>query len=71
MANILKKMFDNDKHVLKKFNKQAKKVEALSEQYNKYTDEQLRAKTASFRERLAYGETLEDILVEAFATVLA
>ncbi|MGX7414500.1 preprotein translocase subunit SecA [Aerococcus christensenii] len=69
MANILKKMFDNDKHVLKKFNKQAKKVEALSEQYNKYTDEQLRAKTASFRERLAYGETLEDILVEAFATV--
>ncbi|KXB37812.1 preprotein translocase subunit SecA [Aerococcus christensenii] len=69
MANILKKMFDNDKHVLKKFNKQAKKVEALSEQYSKYTDEQLRAKTASFRERLAYGETLEDILVEAFATV--
>ena len=69
MANILKKMFDNDKHVLKKFNKQAKKVEALSEQFNKYTDEQLRAKTASFRERLAYGETLEDILVEAFATV--
>lgn len=69
MANILKKMFDNDKHVLKKFNKQAKKVEALSEQYSKYTDEQLHAKTASFRERLAYGETLEDILVEAFATV--
>ena len=36
---------------------------------DRYTDEQLRAKTASFRERLAYGETLEDILVEAFATV--
>ena len=69
MANILKKMFDNDKHVLKKFNKQAKKVEALSEQYSKYTDEQLRAKTASFRERLAYGETLEEMLVEAWATV--
>ncbi|KAA9239741.1 MULTISPECIES: preprotein translocase subunit SecA [Aerococcus] len=69
MANILRKMFDNDKRELKRFNKQAKKVEALADKYSEYSDEQLRAKTTSFRERLAYGETLEDILVEAFATV--
>ena len=69
MANILKKMFDNDKKELKKFAKIAKQVEDLGEKYGKYSDDQLREKTASFKERLEYGEDLEDILVEAFATV--
>ncbi len=45
------------------------KVEALEPQYQKLTDAQLTAKTAEFKQRLAQGETLDDILPEAFATV--
>ena len=44
------------------------KVEALEEEYKKLTDAQLQAKTPEFKERLAKGETLDDILPEAFAT---
>lgn len=43
------------------------KIEALDEQMQKLSDEELRAKTSEFKERLAKGETLEDILPEAFA----
>ena len=45
------------------------KIEALEEEYKALTDAQLTAKTAQFKERLANGETLDDILPEAFATV--
>ena len=45
------------------------KIEALEEEYRKLTDEQLKAKTAEFRQRLNNGETMDDILPEAFATV--
>ncbi|RPA65472.1 preprotein translocase subunit SecA [Aerococcus agrisoli] len=69
MANVLKKIFDNQKKDLKKFNKQAKQVEALEDRFAKYTDDQLKDMTKSFQDRLALGEDLEDILVEAFATV--
>lgn len=44
-----------------------KKVLALDEEYSKLTDEQLKAKTPEFKERLKNGETLDDILPEAFA----
>ena len=44
------------------------KVEALEEEYRALTDAQLQAKTVEFKERLANGETLDDILPEAFAT---
>ncbi|MBQ4583135.1 MAG: preprotein translocase subunit SecA [Oscillospiraceae bacterium] len=44
------------------------KIEALEEEYKALTDAQLQAKTAEFKERLANGETLDDILPEAFAT---
>ena len=44
------------------------KIEALEEEYKTLTDAQLQAKTAEFKERLANGETLDDILPEAFAT---
>ena len=47
----------------------ADKIEALEEEYKALTDAQLTAKTAQFKERLANGETLDDILPEAFATV--
>ena len=42
---------------------------ALEDEYRKLTDEQLQAKTAEFRERLNNGETEDDLLPEAFATV--
>ena len=45
------------------------KIEALEPEYQALTDEQLAAKTPEFKERLAKGETLDDILPEAFATV--
>ena len=44
------------------------KIEALADEYKALTDAQLQAKTAEFKERLANGETLDDILPEAFAT---
>jgi preprotein translocase subunit SecA len=47
----------------------ADKVDALEDEWRKLTDEELKAKTGEFRERLKSGETLDDILPEAFATV--
>ena len=66
--NILKKLFDHEYKELKRFNKIAEQVMALDEQYSKLTDTELQNKTDEFKNRLANGETLEDILVEAFAT---
>ena len=66
--NILKKLFDHEYKELKKFNVIADKVMALDEEYSKLTDTELQNKTEEFRNRLRDGETLEDILVEAFAT---
>ena len=67
--NIFKKLFDHEYKELKKFGLLADKVEALDEEYQKKTDDELKAKTDEFRNRLKNGETLEDILPEAFATV--
>ena len=53
---------------LKKLHPIAKSVMALEEEYAGLTDEQLRAKTGEFKERLSAGETLDDLLPEAFAT---
>ena len=66
---FLKKLFDHDYKELKKFSVLADKVEALDEEYKKLSDKQLQAKTEEFKDRLSKGETLDDILPEAFATV--
>ena len=66
--NILKKLFDHEYKELKKFNNIAEKVMALDEEYSKLTDTELQSKTEQFKERLSNGETLDEILVEAFAT---
>ncbi|HZP99500.1 MAG TPA: preprotein translocase subunit SecA [Reyranella sp.] len=58
----------NDR-IVKGFDKPVAKINALEPQFAALSDEQLRAKTAEFRERLAKDETLDDLLVEAFATV--
>ena len=65
---LLKRLVDTEYKELKRFNKIADEIEALDETYSKMSDEELKGKTAEFRERLAKGETLEDIKVEAFAT---
>ncbi len=66
---IFKKIFDHEHKELEKFKIIANKVMQLDEEYIKLTDDQLKNKTKEFKERLANGETLEDIKVEAFATV--
>ena len=69
MISIFKKLFDNEYKELKRFNEIAQKIEALDPEYSKLSDKKLAAKTKEFKERLQNGETIEDILVEAFATI--
>ena len=67
---LLTKIFGTySDHELKKIYPIADKIEALEEEYKALTDAQLQAKTAEFKERLQNGETTDDILPEAFATV--
>ncbi len=58
----------NDR-IVKGFDKPVAKINALEPEFSKLSDDALRAKTVEFRERLAKGETLDDIQAEAFATV--
>ena len=69
MLNIFKKLFDNEYKELKRFNEIATKIDALDEEYSKLSDKKLAAKTNEFKKRLEDGENLEDILIEAFATI--
>ena len=69
MANFLTKIFgSHSSHELKKIYPIADKVDALEEQYKKLSDAELRAKTDEFRTRYQNGESLDDLLPEAFAT---
>ena len=67
MLKIFKKLFDNEYKDLEKFKKIADGIVALDEDISKLSDDELREYTNLFKERLSNGETLEDILVEAFA----
>ncbi|MCX8722278.1 MULTISPECIES: preprotein translocase subunit SecA [Lactobacillus] len=67
MVNILKKLYNNDKRELKKFEKIANKVESHADEYAELSDEDLQAKTPEFRERLEKGESLDSLIPEAFA----
>ena len=70
MLDFLKKIMGSGNDAqLKKLEKPVQAVMALEEEYRALTDEQLQAKTAEFRQRLQNGETEDDILPEAFATV--
>ena len=68
MLKIFKKMFDNEYKELERFKKIADEINALDEEYSKLTDSELANKTNEFKKRLESGATLEDILIEAFAT---
>ena len=70
IGGLLKKIFGtkNDREI-KALTKEVEKINALESEYEKLSDEELKNKTNIFKERLQNGETLDDILVEAFATV--
>ena len=67
--NILKKLIDSEYRELCRFEEIANKIDALEPEYSKLTDEQLQHKTIEFREQLANGTKLDDLIVPAFATV--
>ena len=69
MANILKKIIENDKGEIRKLEKMADKVMSYEDEMAALTDEELQAKTVEFKERYANGETLDQLLYEAFAVV--
>ena len=64
---FLKKLFDHEYKELEKFKEQANLIVSKDEEMSKLSDEQLKNKTNEFKERLNNGETLEDILIDAFA----
>ena len=66
--NFLKKIFgDYSTRAVKEITPKKNKVLALEDEYSKLSDKELQHKTVEFKERLAKGETLDDILPEAFA----
>lgn len=69
MGLFSKIMGTHSQRELKRIYPIADKIEALSPAMEKLSDEELRDKTSAFKERLAQGETLDDLLVEAFAVV--
>ncbi|WBL14488.1 preprotein translocase subunit SecA [Sutcliffiella sp. NC1] len=69
MRGLLNKVFDMNKRQIKKSEKLADQIDALSSDMEKLSDDALRAKTEEFKERYQKGETLDDLLVESFAVV--
>ncbi|WP_090551523.1 preprotein translocase subunit SecA [Natronincola ferrireducens] len=70
MKKLFEKFFGTySERELKKLDKIIQQIEGLEQEYTKLRDEELRQKTFEFKERLQKGETLDDILPEAFATV--
>ena len=69
-SNILTKIFGsrNDR-LLKTYRKTIERINALEPEYEKLDEDQLRAKTQEFKDRVAAGESLDDLLPEAFAAV--
>ena len=69
MLSILNKIFDFNKKELKRLEKIADQVEALASQMASLSDDALKAKTEEYKERYAKGETVEQLLPEAYATI--
>ena len=68
--NIIDKVFGtHSERELKRIEPIVKKIESYREAMGKLTDEELRGKTTEFKKRLTEGETLDDLLPEAYATV--
>ncbi len=69
MLGFLGKIFDSNEKVIGQLKSTVDKINSLETEYQKLTDNQLKEKTAEFKDRLAKEETLDDILPEAFAAV--
>ncbi|HEL1769896.1 preprotein translocase subunit SecA [Streptococcus suis] len=69
VTNVLRSLIENDKGELRKLEKMADKVFSYADEMEALTDEQLQAKTAEFKERYNNGESLDDLLYEAYAVV--
>lgn len=69
MANLLKTIIENDKGEIRRLEKMADKVLRYEDEMAALTDEQLQAKTEEFKQRYQNGETLDQLLYEAFAVV--
>ncbi|MEG0122348.1 MAG: preprotein translocase subunit SecA, partial [Enterococcus sp.] len=69
MANFIRKLIENDKKELKRLDKIANEVETFADQMSALSDAQLKEKTDEFRARYQKGETLDQLLPEAFAVV--
>jgi preprotein translocase subunit SecA len=70
MGNLIEKLFGNySTKELKRIKPTMEKVLSFEEEYKKLSDQELRAKTDEFKKRLADGQTLDQLLPEAFATV--
>ena len=68
--SVFSKIFGtHSQHEVKRIIPIVDKIEALAPEFEKLTDEELQAKTPEFKERLGKGETLDDLLPEAYATV--
>ncbi|OFI48289.1 preprotein translocase subunit SecA [Floricoccus tropicus] len=67
--NIVRKLIENDKREIKRLDKQANEVEKYADAMAALTDEELKAKTPEFKQRYQNGETLDELLPEAFAVV--
>lgn len=65
--NFIKRIVENDKKELRKLNRMALKVEDFADEMERLSDDQLKAKTTEFKERVAKGEALDDLLYETFA----
>lgn len=66
---FLEQIFDSSKKEIKRLQKKVDEVIALESKFKSMTDEELKNQTVLFKERLAQGESLDDLLIEAFATV--
>jgi len=70
MLGLVKKLFgDANEREIKRFMKVVERINAMEPDFERLSDDELRGKTVEYRERLARGETLDDLLPEAFATV--
>lgn len=69
MAGILNRVFDPNKREVKRLTKMTERIEALATEMERLSDDELKGKTEEFKTRYQNGETVDDLLTEAFAVV--
>lgn len=69
MLGLFKKVFDGNQRQIGRLERMAEQIDALGPDMASLTDDQLREKTVDFKERYQNGESVDDMLTEAFAVV--